>query len=463
MKTWFFYLLAFLQAILLIYGTYFVERHEFTLLLGLWAGLFGIYLFFLFSPKYFISQSGRVNWLHLVIIPLILRAVLLWALPNLSDDYFRFFWDGKIIIAGFNPYLNLPTELMESNFAQKLGLSKALFAQLNSPNYYTVYPPIHQLGFAFGAASSPNSIWGAVIAMRLLILFAEAGSLIFMIYLSRQFHLSPSLVRIYAFNPLVIMELTGNLHFEALVIFFLLMGIYFLHLYQNSEPLTRKKNQYFILSQLAFALSIGVKLLPLLFLPLFLRLLGWKRAFLYYTGVGFFLILIFLPFLQWQLIENMMTSVNLYFQSFEFNASIYYLARGLGYWIYGYNIIHTTGPFLSLLNLILLLTLALWPGLKLPTLPTRMLWMLTIYYFLSTTIHPWYISLLIFLTVFKPNYYVILWSALAFLSYATYQTSSYTENLWLVGVEYLLVDGLLIYELIKGNRIKYLYKEPTRI
>ncbi len=429
---------------LYLYLTYFVARSDFWVLLFCFALLFGVYTLIL--AKYVFGQSPLSgHTLYLLLGAALLFRLVQWgAWPVLSDDFYRFYWDGKLLVQGYNPYLHLPRVLQEAKQAQNLGLSKLLFEQLNSPDYYTVYPPVNQLFFALAAGISPKSLWGGVIVMRTLILLAEVLSLFFLKQLLRRWNLPTQRVLIYAWNPLVILELTGNLHFEAVVICFFLVAIYCLEVFKQWTSL--------LLAALFYALAISTKLIPIIFLPFFLRKLGWQKAIILYVGIGIFTFLTFLPFLSQALLENIFSSINLYFQKFEFNASIYYLVRWVGWQIYGYNIILAAGPLLSILTLSAVLLLAF---LRRPQggadFLQGLLFGLSIYYFLATTVHPWYICTLVMLSVFSPYRYAILWSGLVILSYATYQDESYTENLYLVGLEYFCVFGYLVFEMVRSG------------
>jgi hypothetical protein len=137
----------------------------------------------------------------------------------------------------------------------------------------------------------------------------------------------------------------------------------------------------------------------------------------------------------------------LYFRSFEFNASVYYLLRAGGYWLTGYNQIARIGPALALGSgaWILLLTF----GEKRPTwgtLPAALLLLLTGYYLLATIVHPWYLTPLVALSVFTRYRYTFVWSGLVVLSYAAYQTTAYTEQPGLLALEYGGLLGAMVWD-----------------
>ena len=427
---------------------YFTRRTDFTQLILLFTLLFAAYAAFTHKTW----AEGHFG--AAIVVAFLFRLVLLFAWPNLSDDYYRFIWDGRLLVHGINPYLVLPADFIQSPQAAGAGLTEDLYRQLNSSRYYTVYPPVNQAIFAVAAGLFPRSLLGSVVVMRLFILLAEAGTIYLLIRFTRKLQLPKSAVLRYALNPLVIVELTGNLHFEAVMIFFCLAALYGL----SGDRI--KKPALWLPSALSLALSVATKLLPLMFLPVLWQQLGFRRGLLYCAVVGCLLLGLVAPFVSQNLITNFGSSINLYFQKFEFNASLYYLIREVGFWLKGYNIIGAAGPFLSFLSLLAMLLMAFQPGrfqslvkpaYQQTALFTWLLFTLSIYYISATTVHPWYLTTLVAVSVLTPYRFPLVWSALLPLTYFAYNTSEYRENLWLVALEYALVFGWMIYEM-RTNR-----------
>lgn len=418
----------------LLYIAYFLERTDTFPLLSTYG-----FLFLLCLLSYSRAEQYPVAfWIGLAIF---LRLLLLGAMPNLSDDFYRFIWDGRLWLAGEHPFTHLPSSYISSGTPLPDGLTEELYHKLNSPHYYTIYPPINQAIFTLSALLSPQSLWGSVFWMRIALLVAERGSLFLIRRILQIQDRSPRLLLLYALNPLVILELTGNLHFEALMIFFVLLSIYIYHRYLNSP-----QKEWLAGTALALAGAIGSKLIPLLFLPLWFKRLP-KSSFSFLLGITLLLsFLLFLPLFNLSFLKGMLSSISLYYLKFEFNAGLYYLLRELGFWLFDNNIIIQAGPVLALLTLSGILWLSLnKKAVKLP-LAEAMFWAYAIFLLFSLTVHPWYLTPLVALSLFTPYRFPILWSALVFLTYTSYRQEGFDENLLIVALEYTCVAAYALWE-----------------
>lgn len=448
------YLLFFVSLVAHFFIAYKVPRHETAMLMALYFLLFAIYVWILKS-----ASSGEIKfWIFGSIL---FRLTLILALPALSDDFYRFIWDGRLLNNGFHPFAQLPGFYLE-NGLNVPGIDQSLYDRLNSKAYFTIYPPLAQFVFWISVLISPQSILGSVVVMRIFILAAEVGSIFLIQKLLNGFQFEPKRVLFYALNPLVIIELTGNLHFEAFVIFFTLLMLYLL------------LDGKIIKAGISLGLAVASKLLPLLFMPLFLIRLGIRKSLLLYTSVIVTCLILFIPLFDTEIINGFSKSVGLYFQKFEFNASIYYLIREYGFLTSGYNIIQTVGWKLGVVSAIGILIISIWPfGLSrvegkikfrlnsyqfpsvVEIIPQVIMWVMLFYFLMTTTLHPWYITTLLMLSAFTPYRFVAIWTALIFLTYAGYTEDGFSENLYLTGLEYVVVIGYLVYEWIWQRKYQY--------
>ncbi|WP_400191199.1 hypothetical protein [Hymenobacter sp. B81] len=377
-----------------------------------------------------------------LLLALALRLLWLPAHPTLSDDVYRFRWDGQLVAAGLSPYQHRPDEYQAAG-GQQPGpptLTPALYARLNSPHYYSVYPPLSQLAFAAAAGLSPHSERGFVLTLRLPLLLAEAATAALLLALLRRWRLPPARALGYLLHPMVAAELVGNLHFEALALAGLLLTLWLLTCSR------------WLAAGAALGLAVAAKLLPLLLAPLLLRRLAPGALLHLAAATALVLALLFAPFFTPELLRHLGRSLDLYFHAFEFNASVYYGLRALGYAFSGYNQIALIGSGLAVTAAAGLLLLA---GLErrptLTTLPRALLLALTGYYLLATTVHPWYLTPLVALGCFTGWRYPAAWAALAALSYSAYHTPAYSENPLLLGLEYA---GLLLFMVLDWRRAR---------
>lgn len=435
-----------------------------------YAKLVAVYavLFFVF---YNLLHILKHNIIALSYLAFGFRAVFILAIPNLSQDFYRFIWDGRLILEGLNPYL-FTVEWFISNATFPVAQAQELYNGMGLLNasHYTNYPPINQLCFLIAAFFSSNSILGSVIGLRLIIILADFGTLYFGKKLLSKLNLPTYHIFWYILNPFIIIELTGNLHFEGVMIFFLVWSLYLLHI----------GKWYF--SAIVLGLSISVKLIPLIFMPLFFKwfvnhnrvsqvknepiLIGTTslhisksgisitynvlKLLLFYVLVGVTILLLFLPFYTTEFINNYTHTTALWFNSFEFNASLYYIAREIGYGFRGQNEIAIIGTFIPKLVLLFVLLIAFFKkNTTTIELITSMLFVLSFYYFTATTVHPWYVATLLILTVFTKYRFALVWSFVIILSYLAYLhvgKEPMHENLLIITFEYAIVYSYFIWE-----------------
>ena len=434
-----------------------IKTHKTTLLAILLSGF--LYYFFAFEldRAHFIPlilsfttlfllflqlNKQNLNWKILVGISIIFRLLFLCATPNLSQDFYRFIWDGRMLLNGFNPYLYLPKNVFDSCMLLPEQATKLVNGMGNlNASHYSNYPPLNQLCFLIAALLAKNSILGSIIVFRTLLLTADIGIIYFGRKILINLNLQPKLIFLYALNPFVIIELFGNLHFEGVMIFFLVWSFYLLQ---------QQKWQW---AAVVLAFSISLKLLPLLFLPLFLSYFSFKKLVGFYTIVGSVVTFTFLPFLSETAITHFSTSVGLWFGTFEFNGSFYLLARKIGYQFLGWHPSKIIGKITPILVVGFVLFLSFFKKPKnLKMLITTMLWALSFYLFTTSTVHPWYVAMLLILSVFTKYRFALLWSFTVMLSYSFYQNNVFVNNYWLIGLEYSLVFGFFIWDLLKYKK-----------
>ena len=467
-------IVSFLTIFLYFYVAFILERTQFIHLLFLYV--------LLFVTWFYLLKKGKENIKLLARLSILFRLIFLFSIPNLSQDFYRFIWDGRMLFEGFNPYLYLPENFINQ---QEFPINQAadLYAGMGALNgsHFTNYPPLNQLSFYIAALFAGNSILGSVLVLRIQIILADIGIMYFGKRILEKLQLPIHHIFFYALNPFIIIELTGNLHFEPVMLFFLIWSIYLLF-----------KNKW-IWAAVTLACSISVKLIPLLFLPLFYQWFtksslnstnndeklsflrkqeskqnkkwipayaGMTRLVLFYAIVILTSLLFFTPFYSSELIDNYFNSVGLWFQNFEFNASFYYIFREIGYLFRGYNEIGIIGKITPILTVVFLGWIAFFrKNTKPKELITVLLFGLSFHYFTTTTMHPWYLATLVLLTTFTKYRFPLVWSLVIVLSYQAYANTPWKENLWLVALEYILVYGFLIWELFFKNHQKKRYSD----
>jgi alpha-1,6-mannosyltransferase len=215
-----------------------------------WGGLVWV----LPRPKFGLS--------HLLWVALAVRLILVWGPASLSDDVFRYLWEGHVAWSGANPYLHAPS----SPELDSLG-EAALRARVAHDHISAIYPPLAIWFFGLLAQFSTEA-WIAKLAMGL----ADVGVVwtLALILQARHRHLGPAWL--YALHPLGAVESAGSGHMESLALLCVLQAIYAWERRGEGSAWA--------------ALGMWIKLLPVVLLPRVWRGRPWLFVVAMGVGVG---------------------------------------------------------------------------------------------------------------------------------------------------------------------------------
>lgn len=399
---------------------YAFPRSEFGYLISCFSILFGGYY-------YFIRVQTSFSEKEILGLAILFRVILVGSIPTLTDDFYRYLWDGQLVLKGINPFAYTPTEAIEHGLMS----SSVFYEKMNSPDFYSVYPPTNQLVFALSALG--GSLHASVFVLKIVALAAEIGTLVFITKISRHFKQGNVPLVVYGLNPLVILEFSGNAHSEAFMLFFIALFVFLF---------IKKRNA---LAGISLAFAICSKLIPVLILPLLITKIGWKNGLkLGAIAVGFS-VLLFIPFIS-PAVLNAQKGLSLYFNHFEFYGAIYQLGKWLnGYFFTGFDRV------IKLLALVLIGFIYTRPIVSTQELLRSSLLVFTVYFLFSSTIHPWYIAALVFYGAFTQLHYVLIWSFTCCFTYITYQTKAYLQSPWVLWLQFFVVVFFIIRELKQMN------------
>ena len=344
--------------------------------------------------------GGRIlPWI--LIVGLVPRLLLLPTEPALSEDLYRYLWDGRLGAAGVNPFAKAPNDPSLDRF--RAGFE----GKLNHAHVPTIYPPAAQLLFAATARleATPRA-WKAIL------LVLEAALVLSLAFLLRTRGLPPERLLLYYWNPLVVVETFGRGHLDLAVAAFLLAAL---------ALLERRRD---VGAGVAFALALLTKYLPVLLLPALVRARAW-RTLAVAAAVG---ALLFVPFLGAG--AALWGGLSTYARHWEFNGSLYPILRALAP--------HGDGPRLALAALLAVAAVVI--GVRARTLTGAALATWAAFLIASPTVYPWYLVPAVALLPLHPDRGILLFSGLVALSYlalaAFRETGAWLLPGWVPWVEY---------------------------
>lgn len=410
-------------------------REAFNDLVFNYSILFGCYLVLI--------HFSDISYKYLLNVVVISQVGALFLLPELSNDVYRFLWDGAITWMGENPFNSTPAELMESTQFSDSHYLKSLYWSMSdlSKENYTCYPTVNQFYFVAANSLTENN-WFNIGVLKFLIAITQGLGIIYFVKLLGALNLSKNRIFILILNPLWLAETVGNLHFEGVMLSFLIMALYFLI-----------KKQW-LLGAIFLGIAIHIKLIPLVLLPFLFRYLGWKISAFIYAMTAVIVVILGLIYFDQQNIYHFFESLTLYFKAFEFNSFLYYHYLHYGYTELGYFPTHKYGLRLSRWCFLLILMLSVYGGFHdFKTMMKRMMFGLLIYLLFATTVHPWYVLTLLGISIFTRYSFGVIWSFLIILSYAAYGAYADETIRHFITLEYLLLFVAVGVEIVFSKPI----------
>lgn len=228
-------------------------------------------------------DDARPALIIIAVAALAMRALQLGLEPYLSDDIYRYVWDGRVQAAGINPYRHVPSapELAPLRDA-------AIYPFINRADYApTIYPPTAQIFFL-----AVTRLGESVLVMKLALLACEAAVIAATLALLMRLNLPATRIAAVAWHPLPVWEIAGSGHVDALMVAGVMLAMVLL---ADGRPLIAGA----VATAAALVKPTALLVLPVLWRPWRLTLPALVVAtvallYLPYLGVGW-KVLGFLP------------------------------------------------------------------------------------------------------------------------------------------------------------------------
>ncbi|HZE21126.1 MAG TPA: hypothetical protein VE082_03650, partial [Desulfobaccales bacterium] len=196
----------------------------------------------------------------ILLVGLVMRLIMLDSTPMLSGDYYRYLWDGAMVVNGFNPYQYTPAAVISGTgvpeaLRQLAFQSGLVIGHISHPTLPSISPPFSQVIFALAYWLDPFS----VTTLRLVLLGFEVITLALLVLLLRSLNLPLAALAIYWWNPLLVKEIINSCHMDVLALPWLLGAAWFVLKAEPGRSFT------------ALAGGVATEIWPLALLPLAAR------------------------------------------------------------------------------------------------------------------------------------------------------------------------------------------------
>ncbi len=349
-----------------------------------------IYFVILCISHYWLSSHINISLKNVLLLSALVKIPLIFSQPFLSDDIYRYLWDGFVSLNGINPYAFAPNAYALEPLTKQFDLH----VLINHPQFSTLYLAVPQFLFYISGVLF-NSIEG----LKSIFLAFDLGS-IYLLSKLIQTNRSKTLV-LYAFHPLILMETYSSGHLEIVYVFFVLLALY---AYQF------QKKRMFLSAVILSVLTKGYSFLYLTFKR------KWLVPFVVCSGILFFNLSL--------LTQNTENGLSAYHSQFSFNNPIFSIFHF--YLMPYYHEINNLIPYTVFCKLLVFILVSFVIYLLLRPVKESfgqfVFFISLVLVFASATIYPWYLLVLIPLALLNGNTLVLPLSYTTSLSYIVLHT-----------------------------------------
>ena len=355
----------------------------------------------------------RSDLIVLFAVAALARIVLIPATPTLSTDAYRYLWEGRIIAEGFNPF-NHPPDAPELRF-----LRDENYEGINHKELETIYPPFAQAVFTLSTLMRAGfpALKAALVLFDLLTVLLLFGLL-------RTLGRDPRAAVIYAWNPMVMIEVGHSGHVDPVGICAMVLAVWLILRGRRALGLA------------ALGVSFLAKYIAVVFAPFFLlRRRFWlvSLAAVGVVAVGY------LPFLGAS--TKLVSSLQIYGMEWKFNGLAFTLLSSI------------TGNH-DVLRFVLagmLVAFAFYQAARRSVdLITYAVAVVGAMLLLAPTLYPWYVCWIVPLLCVTHNRAWILFTGLVMSSYWVWvvlaDTGEWVLPNWVLAVEYVPFLALLVFD-----------------
>jgi hypothetical protein len=343
----------------------------------------------------------------------------------LSDDIFRYIWDGKVNAHGINPFV-YPPPSPELDSLQ----DDSIYPRINHPTMPTIYPPMAQNIFLVAYLMGGD---GTLTFKLIAGLFELLTILALMVWL-KKIGVERSHLLLYLFSPLVLIEFYLSSHLDILAMPFLVTSLIALH---DRRP---------IVLGIMLALATMVKFYGLFFAFVILFHLGRRERRLFILSFAITIVLSYLPYVigsDGKFLGNLST----YLQQWQFNGSVFYVLK------YGLRI-----EWARIIVAAAFIGWSIYVAAGKRPIEDKLLRTYGGYLVLTPTFFPWYFVWMFPFAIRNLSWAFLILSSTVLLSYhvqiAYYERGTWDPIIWLGVAAYLPFYALLVWPLVKHRIVK---------